>query len=114
MLRATLSLDGLKKGIIYCSYPAVVAWSVECLLHKKCHVLAVDRISLEAKCSCVDSENKKGGFYAEWACGCIDSLSKKEGSMQNGLQKACVMQLCFIHSFREIEERLYEHCLLAK
>ena len=26
--------------------PAVVAWSVECLLLKKCHLLAVDRILL--------------------------------------------------------------------
>ena len=27
-------------------YPAMVAWSVERLLHKKCHLLAVDQISL--------------------------------------------------------------------
>ena len=28
--------------------PAILAWSVECLLHKKCHILVVDRIPLVA------------------------------------------------------------------
>ena len=73
--------------------PAIVAWSVKALVFHSVNSSpeqAVDRISLEAKSSCVDSLNKKGGLYAEWACGCVDSLNKKESSMQSGLQR-CVL-----------------------
>ena len=52
--------------------PAVVAWSVKALVFNSVNSSpeqAVDRISLEAKSSCVDS------------------LNKKEGSMESGLQR---------------------------
>ena len=61
--------------------PAAVAWLVKASVIL--HLLqTVDRIPLEA-------------WYHK-----VDPLPKK-----------CVMRLWFIHSFRDIEERLYEHCL---
>ena len=88
------------KGTIM--YPAMVAWSVERLLHKKYHLPAVVRIPLGTM---IYMLNDTPTFFEDGGR-CVRSRCKPS-------PQTCVMGSWFIHGLREIEERLYEHCLQA-
>ena len=57
-------------------------------------------IQCEVRCLCLGGSNPASGMY---------KVTLSENMMC--MLCMCVMQLWFIHSFREIEERLYEHYL---